>query len=117
METVTFGHFSDVSWMGVPFVMSLTTMRAKESNMAAVFVGLRLSAVGTECEVLWFLLIGRTLLTLRRAFYLEDLLPGCWGDQGSCELVLRRTCYSVTCCECPTFRAKVQCSWAHSHRG
>ena len=92
METVTFGHFSDVSWMGVPFVMSLTTMRAKESNMAAVFVGLRLSAVGTECEVLWFLLIGRTLL--RRAFYLEDLLPGCWGDQGSCELVLRRTRYS-----------------------
>ena len=40
METVTFGHFSDVSWMGVPFVMSLTTMCAKESNMAAVFVGL-----------------------------------------------------------------------------
>ena len=78
METVPFGHFSDVSWMGVPFVMSLTTMRAKESNMAAVFVGLRLSAVGTECEVLW---AGRTLLTLRRAFYLEDLLPGCWGDQ------------------------------------
>ena len=34
--------------MGVPFGMSLTTMRAKESNMAAVFVGLRLSAVGTE---------------------------------------------------------------------
>ena len=28
METITFGHFSDVSWMGVPFVMSLTTMRA-----------------------------------------------------------------------------------------
>ena len=46
VETVTFGHFSDVSWMGVPFVMSLTTMCAKESNMAAVFVGLRLSAVG-----------------------------------------------------------------------
>ena len=91
METVTFGHFSDVSWMGVPFVMSLTTMRAKESNMAAVFVGLHLSAVGTECEVLWFLLVGHTLLTLRRACYLEDLLPCCWGDQGSCELVLRRT--------------------------
>ena len=28
--------------------------------MAAVCVGLRLSAVGTECEVLWFLLVGRT---------------------------------------------------------
>ena len=39
--------------------------------MAAVFVGLRLSAVGTECEVLWFLLVGRTLLTLRRAFTLR----------------------------------------------
>ena len=62
--------------------------------MAAVFVGLRLSAVGTECDVLWFLLVGRTLLTLRRAFYLEDLLSGCWGDRGSCELVLRRTRYS-----------------------
>ena len=80
--------------MGAPFVMSLTTMRAKESNMAAVFVALRLSAVNTECEVLWFLLVGRTLLTLRRTSYLEDLLPGCWGDQGSCELVLRRTPYS-----------------------
>ena len=55
-------------------------MRAKESKMAAVFVGLRLSAVGIECEVLWFLLVGRMLLTLRRAFYLEDLLPSCWGD-------------------------------------
>ena len=94
METVTFGHFSDVSWMGVPFVMSLTTMCAKESNMAAVFVGLRLSAVGTECEVLWFLLVGRTLLTLCRACCLEDLFPDCWSDQQSCELVLRRTSYS-----------------------
>ena len=33
VETVTFGHFSNVSWMGVPFVMSLTTMHAKESNI------------------------------------------------------------------------------------
>ena len=63
---------------------------AEESNMAAVFVGLRLSAVDTECEVWWLLLVGRTLLTLHRTFYLEDLLPGCLGDQGSCELVLRR---------------------------
>ena len=83
-----------MSWMGFPFVMSLTTMHAKKSNMADVFVGMRLSAVGTKCEVLWFLLVGHTLLTLRRAFHLEDLLPGCLGDQGSCELVLRRTCYS-----------------------
>ena len=98
-----FRPFSDVSWMGVPFVTSLTAMRAKESNMAAVFVALRLSAVGTvtECEVLWFLLVGRTLLTLRRAFYLEDLLPGCWGDQGSCELVLRRTRYKLNLLSCP----------------
>ena len=67
-------------WMGVPFVMSLTTKCDKESNMAAVFVGL---CLGTECEVLWFLLVGRMLLELHRAFYLEDLLPGCWGDQES----------------------------------
>ena len=50
METVTFGHFSNMSCMGVPFVMSLTTMRTKESNMAAVFVGLHLSAVGSESK-------------------------------------------------------------------
>ena len=88
METVTFGHFSDVSWIGVPFVMSLTTMCAKESNMAAVFVGLRLSAVGTECEVLWFLLVGRTLLTLtlRRAFTLRTcfLVAGVIKEVVSC---------------------------------
>ena len=42
--------------------------------------------LGTECEVLWFPLVGRMLLELRRAFYLEYLLPGCWGDQESCEL-------------------------------
>ena len=76
---------------GRSFCDVTNTMRAKESNMAAVFVGLRLLVVGTECEVLWFLLVGRTLLTLCRVFYLDDLLPGCWGDQGSCELVLRRT--------------------------
>ena len=35
--------------------------------MAAVFVGLRLSALGAECEVLWFLLVGPMLLTLRSA--------------------------------------------------
>ena len=77
--------------------LSLTTMHAKERNVAAVFVGLRLSAVGTECEVLWFLLVGCTLLTLRKACYLEDLLSDCWSDQQSCELVLRRTSYSWTC--------------------
>ena len=62
--------------------------------MAVVFVVLHLSAVGTECEVLWFLLVGCTLLTLRNAFDLKDSLPGCSGGQGSCELVLRRTSYN-----------------------
>ena len=62
--------------------------------MAAIFVGLCLSALGTVCKVLRFLLVECTLLTLHSAFYLEDLLPGCWGDQRSCELVLRRTSYN-----------------------
>ena len=57
METVTFSHFSDVSWMGVLFVMSLTTMRGEE-NMAAVFVSLRLAVLGMR--VLCFFLVGRT---------------------------------------------------------
>ena len=42
-------------------------------------------------SVLSFRLVGRTLLTQRSAFDFEDLLPGCWSDQGSCELALRRT--------------------------
>ena len=56
--------------------------------MTAVFVGLHSLAVGTVCGVLWFLLVGCTLMTLSKAFY---LLPGCWSDQGSCELAMRRT--------------------------
>ena len=47
LETVTFSHFSDVSWVGVPFMM---TMRGKENSMAAVFVSLHL--YGAQCEVL-----------------------------------------------------------------
>ena len=86
----TFGHFNDVSWMGVPFVMSLTTSVARRT-IWLLSVSLRLSALGTECEILWFLLVESSLLTLSRAFNLEDLLPGCYGDRGSCELVLRRT--------------------------
>ena len=31
METVTFNHFSEVSWVGVPFVMSLTAMLARRT--------------------------------------------------------------------------------------
>ena len=42
--------------------------------MAAVFVSLRLSVLGAECEVLWFLLVGRTLPTLHSALYLQDSL-------------------------------------------
>ena len=40
VATVTFSHFSDVSWVGGPFMMSLTTMRGLENTMAAVFVSL-----------------------------------------------------------------------------
>ena len=39
MEAVTCSHFSDMSWVCVPFVMSLTTICGEENNMAAVFVG------------------------------------------------------------------------------
>ena len=41
--------------------------------MAAVFVDLRLSALSTECEVLWFLLVGLTVLTPCSAVFLEGL--------------------------------------------
>ena len=40
METVTFSQFRDVSRVGVPFVMSLTTADGYVDNMAAVFVDL-----------------------------------------------------------------------------
>ena len=35
---------------------------------------LHLSVLGAECEVLWFLLVGRTLPTLHSALYLQDSL-------------------------------------------
>ena len=44
-----------------------TTMRGLENNMAAVFVSLRLSVLGAQCEILWFVLIGRMLLRLHSA--------------------------------------------------
>ena len=50
--------------------------------MAAVFVGLRLSALGC-----WHWVV---------QFDFEDLLPDCWGDQGSCQLALRTTSCSWT---------------------
>ena len=66
-------------------MMSSTTMR----GLAAVFIDLRSLALGAEYESLQFLVVERTLLTV--LFDPGDSLPGCWGDQGSCELALRRT--------------------------
>ena len=62
MEIVTFSHFSDLSWVGVSFMMSSTTTRGY--SMAAVFSYLRSLAVGAEYEILQFLMVERTLLTL-----------------------------------------------------
>ena len=61
--------------------------------MAAVFVSLRLSVLGAECEVVS---LNRTHVTetAQCCFDLQDSLPGCWGGQVSCELALRRTSYS-----------------------
>ena len=67
MKIVTFSHFSDVSWVGVPFMMSSTTMRGKVNSMAAVFIDPRSLALGAEYKILQFLVVERTLLTLRRA--------------------------------------------------
>ena len=67
MKIVTFSHFSDVSWVGVPFMMSSTTTRGKVNSMAAVFIDPRSLALGAEYEILQFLVVERTLLTLRRA--------------------------------------------------
>ena len=51
--------------MGVPFMMSLTTTRGKVNSMAAVFIDPHSLAVGAEYEILQFLTVERTLLTLR----------------------------------------------------
>ena len=66
MEIVTFSHFSDVSWVGVSFMMSSTTTRTAwlSDSMAAVFSYPRSLAVGAEYEILQFLVVERTLLTL-----------------------------------------------------
>ena len=82
---LTFSHFSDMSWVGIPFLMSLTTMCGLGEQYD--FAGLHLSGLGTECEVLQFLLIGHMLLTLCSVFDLEDQLSDCWGDQESCEFI------------------------------
>ena len=50
MEIVTFSHFSDVLWVGVPFMMSSTTTRAWLSDsMAAVFID---PLTSSRCRVL-----------------------------------------------------------------
>ena len=67
MEIVTFSHFSDVSRVGVSFMMSSTTTRGPawlSDSMAAVFSYPRSLAVGAEYEILQFLVVERTLLTL-----------------------------------------------------
>ena len=64
MEIVTFSHFSNVSWVGVPFMMSSTTMRGLVNSMAAVFIDLRLLALGAEYKGLQFFMVERMLLTL-----------------------------------------------------
>ena len=72
-------------------MMSSTTMRDQVNDMAAVFIDPRSLALGVEYEVLQFLVVERTLLTLCSTVDSKDSLPGCWGDQGSYELALRRT--------------------------
>ena len=64
MEVVTFSHFSDVSQVGVPFEMSLTTTRGQVNSMAAVFIDLCSLALGAEYEILRVLVVECTLLTL-----------------------------------------------------
>ena len=47
--------------------------------------------LGTEYEILQFLVVEHTLLTLRSTVSLPGLTSWLLGDQGSCELALRRT--------------------------
>ena len=50
--------------VGVPFMMSSTTTRGLVNSMAAVFIDPRSLALGAEYEILQFLVVERTLLTL-----------------------------------------------------
>ena len=60
--------------------------------MAAVFIDPYSLALGAKYEILQFVVVERTLLTLHSILFdSEDSPPDCWGDQGSCELALRRT--------------------------
>ena len=47
-------HFSDLSWVGIPFMMSSTTTRGQVNDMAAVFIDPLSLAVGAEYEILQF---------------------------------------------------------------
>ena len=55
VETVTFSHFSDVSWAGIPFVMSSTTtcvVAMQLRNLIASMAALRdLTFFSCECRV------------------------------------------------------------------
>ena len=88
LEAVTFNHFSDLSWVGIPFMMSLTTMRAGEQYGCCLCFRCRMSSLVVSLD--------RTHVTetVQCCLPSEDSLSGCWGGQGSCELVLRRTSYS-----------------------
>ena len=64
METVTFSHL--VTYMGGrSFMMSSITTRGLVNNIAAVFIDSRSLALGAEYEILQFLVVECTLLTLR----------------------------------------------------
>ena len=54
------GHYSDVLWAGMAMMLS-TTMCGYENTLATVFVDLCLLAIGTECNLLQFVLVGQTL--------------------------------------------------------
>ena len=58
--------------------------------MAAVFIDPRSLALGAEYEILQFLVVERTLLTLHSTVCLPGLTSWLLGDQGSCEMALRR---------------------------
>ena len=73
LEKITFSHFSEVSWVGLPFMMSLTTMRAKVNSMAAVFIDPHSLAVRAYYEILQFHVVECTLLTLHSAVLLRGL--------------------------------------------
>ena len=63
MEIVTFSHFSDVM-SGHSFHDVINHNAWLSERLAAVFIDPRSLALGAEYEVLQFLVVERTLLTL-----------------------------------------------------